>query len=131
MEAALLLTYCGGIYHLFRWANSEEPESHRHAWPVAGYFAFGFLIKFVAALFLPVILLAAFVWQPHSTVRNRVGAREWILPALAAAAVIAPWFVYQTVERGLSFWSEILGHQIVTRFTSALDPNHLRPWHYY
>jgi 4-amino-4-deoxy-L-arabinose transferase-like glycosyltransferase len=131
MEAALLLTYCGGIYHLFRWIEDGPDRGRRHAWFVAAYFAFGFLTKFVAALFLPLVAGIATAWRRDSAQIVRSRAREWTWPIAAACAVIAPWFLYQTVIRGLSFWREILGNQIVTRFTSGLDPGHLRPWHFY
>jgi hypothetical protein len=131
MEAALLLTYCAGVYHFLRWTEDVPERRRRHAWFVAAYFAFGFLTKFVAALFLPIILTVAFLWRRGAVADVRTRGREWTWPVAAACAAIAPWFLYQTAIRGLGFWNEILGHQIVTRFTSGLDPNHLRPWHYY
>jgi 4-amino-4-deoxy-L-arabinose transferase-like glycosyltransferase len=129
MEAALLLTYCGGVYHFLCW--TEDRGARRHAWATSAYFAFGFLTKFVAALFLPAILLTAFVWKRDAIADVRSRAREWIWPVVGAIVIIAPWFLYHSAIRGLAFWQEILGHQIVTRFTSGLDPNHLRPWNYY
>ena len=131
MEAALLLTYCGGVYHFLRWTDDRTERSGLQAWATAAYFAFGFLTKFVAALFLPAILFTAFVWRRDAMAEVRSRAHEWIWPAVGAAVIISPWFLYQTAIRGMAFWQEILGHQIVTRFTSGLDPNHLRPWHYY
>ncbi len=132
MESAMLLTYCGGVYHVFRWLEQEDVQRRRpHAWATAGFFAFGFLMKFVAAALLPLIAAAAILWRRDAAAKIREAVAEWTWPAVAATAVIAPWFLYQGALRGRAFWSEIFGHQVFTRFTSFLDPNHLRPWHYY
>jgi len=131
MESAMLLMYCGGIYHFLRWTEEDRRVGRRHAWACAGYFAFGFLAKFVAAAFLPIVMAAALLWRRDAASKIREAAAEWVWPAVAALAAIAPWFVYQGALRGRAFWNEVVGHQVFTRFTSFLDPNHLRPWHYY
>ena len=130
MEAALLLTYCAGIYHFARWAAAERGAGG-HAWAFAGWFAFGFMTKFVAALFLPVVAAAAFLCQRNaiSHVRARIG--EWVWPAIAACAAIVPWFAYERVKYGAAFWAQIFGKQVYQRMTSYLDPNHVRPWWFY
>ena len=57
MEAALLLSHCGGVYHFLAWSSSEQTGRRRtHAVTVALYFVLGFMTKFVAALFLPLVL---------------------------------------------------------------------------
>ena len=64
------------------------------------YFVLGFMTKFVAALFLPAILVLAAA--SHEQDRVRV-YRDWpmfALAALLALALIAPWFVYQYAPRG-------------------------------
>jgi len=130
MEAAMLLTYCGGMYHFARW-NEEARGARAHAWAFAGWFAFGFMTKFVAALFLPLVAAVAFVWQRDAWPRLRARAGEWVWPAVAACFVIAPWFVYEHRMFGAAFWAQIFGKQVFQRFTSYLDPNHLRPWWFY
>ena len=132
MEAGLVLTYCGGMYHFFRWGETLDRRRRRlHALAFAGYFAFGFMVKFVAALFLPVAALVAFLWQPGVWAKLKAGWSDWIWPTLLAVALIAPWFVYETVLFGADFWHQIFGVHIVQRFTSFLDPSHVHPWHFY
>lgn len=132
MEAALLVAYCGGVYHFARWQErTDAPGARWHALAVAGYFALAFMMKFVAALFLPIVCAAAFLWQPDAGARLRATWRQWLVPAVVAVALIAPWFVYQTVQSGLEVWAVIFGEHVFTRFTASLDPQHLRPWHFY
>jgi 4-amino-4-deoxy-L-arabinose transferase-like glycosyltransferase len=132
MEAALVLTYCGGVYHFFRWTEAVTNRQRRaHAWAVALFFAFGFLTKFVAALFLPIVLVTAFAWQPDLRSRVRTGWLDWVLPAAAVVVIVAPWFIYQSVVHGRHFWDTILGVHVLQRFTGYLDPTHLKPWHFY
>lgn len=132
MDAALLLSYCGGVYHFARWeASPDSRDGRRHALIVAAYFVLGFLTKFVAALFLPVLCATAYVWS-RGTKPGLVRAwREWRGPAILAVALVAPWFIYQSRQFGSEFWRVALRDHIVTRFTASLDPHHLHPWHYY
>ena len=131
-DAALVLSYCGGVYHFFRWTEALTVRQRRlHAWSVALFFVFGFLTKFVAALFLPVVLATAFLWQRDVRSRLRAGWLDWVLPAIAAVVLIAPWFVYQSFVNGRYFWDTILGVHVLQRFTSNIFPTHVQPWHFY
>ena len=57
MEAALVLSYAGGIHHFLGWTESDHPSSRRvHIFCVTGWFTLGFMTKFVAAGFLPVVI---------------------------------------------------------------------------
>jgi 4-amino-4-deoxy-L-arabinose transferase-like glycosyltransferase len=132
MEAALVLAYCGAIYHALGWVGATR-RSRRwlHAIAVGSWFAFGFMMKFVAAAFLPAILVVTAVlcarWR-------RSALRDWAIwtaSALVAAALILPWFLYQFRVHGREFWDTIFGVHIFVRFTSFLDPAHLHPWYYY
>jgi 4-amino-4-deoxy-L-arabinose transferase-like glycosyltransferase len=132
MESGLLLTYCGGVYHFGRWRESAATGGGRwHAHATTLFFAFGFLMKFVAALFLPIVMVAAWCWPPKPAVTWSAVSRAWRVPGLVAAAVIAPWFLYETRLLGSHFWRVILGDHVVKRFTSFLDPAHLHPWYFY
>jgi 4-amino-4-deoxy-L-arabinose transferase-like glycosyltransferase len=132
MEATLLLSYCGGVYHYLRWAAaSDTRSSRRHAFAVALYFVLGFLTKFVAVLFLPAVLLAGTLLIGAA---RRKAVRDWPLWAAASALALAlgaPWFVFATLKFGRPFWDEILIHQVFTRLTAYLDPSHLQPWSFY
>src|SRR5262245_23649958 len=62
MEAALFLSYCGGIFHFIEWARvpssaeaAKPSAARRHAVAVGLYFVLGFMTKFVAAIFLPMV----------------------------------------------------------------------------
>ena len=92
MDSALVLAYCGGIYHYLRWIapfvvrtfeRSSEGERTTndksgfsrtlHVFAVALYFVLGFMTKFVAALFLPAILGLTALRRPGASARP--GAR--------------------------------------------------------
>lgn len=47
MEAALVLAYCGGVYHYLRWWEGQPTQSRPHAVAVGLYFVLGFMTKFV------------------------------------------------------------------------------------
>jgi 4-amino-4-deoxy-L-arabinose transferase-like glycosyltransferase len=128
MEAMLLTCYAGGIYHFCRWADGARSAA-RHRWPTALYFTAGFLTKFVAILFLPLICAAALVLRVEG--RPARWWRAWIAPAVLVVALSAPWFIYQTVASGALFWDVLLWQHVYRRFTGALDVHHLQPWDYY
>jgi 4-amino-4-deoxy-L-arabinose transferase-like glycosyltransferase len=129
MEAPLFLCYCGGIYHYMAWMAGKR--SRRDAFAVGLYFVLGFMTKFVAALFLPLVLAAATL--PIRASRSKVFA-EWRLWGAVSALVfvlVVPWFVYAHLRFGAYLWEVMLSTHVVTRFTDYLDPSHLQPWYYY
>jgi 4-amino-4-deoxy-L-arabinose transferase-like glycosyltransferase len=132
MEAPLFLCYCGGMFHFVAWGTAGDAWRRGwHVFAVAGYFFLGFMTKFVAAFFLPVVVVACLAALPST--RRRM-AEDWRLWATAAALFVvaaSPWFVYQHLRQGALFWQIIFGTHVVTRFTSYLDPAHLNPWNYY
>jgi 4-amino-4-deoxy-L-arabinose transferase-like glycosyltransferase len=132
MEAPLVLCYCGGVYHYLAWATSGSPARRRgHIVAVTLYFFLGFMTKFVAALFLPVLLAAATLL--HRDTRSRL-AGEWKLWAAGAGLFVvlaAPWFVYQRMVAGAELWRIMLGAHVIERFTVSIDPSHIHPWNYY
>lgn len=130
MEASVLLAYCGGVYHFLAW-RSVNPDVKRHIYGMALFFVLGFMTKFVAALFLPAILVLAAAASRQDRVRVY---RDWPVFALAGAlaiALIVPWFLYQYQRQGDAFVKIIFGVHVMKRFTAYLDPSHLHPWHYY
>ena len=144
MDAAVVLAYCGGVYHYLRWmkpsvvrvtaderSNIRTTNGRPHAFAVALYFVLGFMTKFVAILFLPVILAGTALTVPEHRRMLARGWRTWLAAACVAAALIAPWFTFAWIRFGQTFWHTILGVHVYQRFTSALDPGHLHPWHYY
>jgi hypothetical protein len=68
---------------------------------------------------------------PSARARLRGGWRVWLAVAAGVLAVAAPWFVYQTLRSGSEFWQIILGDHVVKRFSTGLDPTHLKPWSFY
>ena len=132
MEAALVLSYCGAVYHFARWVEgSSTRRPSIHALAVAAYFTLGFMTKFVAVLFLPVVCAAAIAGRGNAWLRIRSNWRDWVVPVLLAFAVSPPWFVYQALQAGSALWQTMFGQHVYTRFTGALDPAHLHPWHFY
>jgi hypothetical protein len=54
------------------------------------------------------------------------------VPSVLALVVIAPWFVYQSLQpSGREFWNILVGIHVYTRLTGVLIPDHLGPWHHY
>ncbi|MBA2304539.1 MAG: hypothetical protein H0W08_18170 [Acidobacteria bacterium] len=102
-----------------------------HPLIVGGWFVLGFMSKFVAASFLPVIIAVTATWLPEWRCRFRDDWRRWCSVALVCAVAIVPWFLYQSVQSGEAFWRVILGEHVVQRFTTHLDPAHVQRWHYY
>ena len=75
MEAALVLSYCGGVAHFLAWSSSTAARPRRlHALAAALFFVLGFMTKFVAAIFLPLVVGLAVVIS--SGYRRRV-AEHW------------------------------------------------------
>ena len=132
MEAPLFLCYCGGIYHYMAWMSRPvRLKSRGHAVAVGLYFVLGFMTKFVAALFLPLVLAAASL--PIHASRSKL-FKEWRLWGAVSALVlvlVVPWFVYANLRFGSYLWEVMLSTHVVTRFTAYLDPAHLQPWYYY
>lgn len=132
MEAALVLAYCGGVYHFAQWIENGSTKRGRiHALVVATYFTLGFMTKFVAVLFLPLVCAVAIAWRPDFLRRLRSDWRDWVVPLLFVVAATGPWFAYQVVLVGPALWETMFEMHVVERFTVALDPRHLRPWNFY
>jgi 4-amino-4-deoxy-L-arabinose transferase-like glycosyltransferase len=95
------------------------------------YFVLGFMVKFVAALFLPAVLVTALVALPATRVRLVRDWRLWGGVAVVGLALIAPWFLYAYARYGQVLWTTIVGVHVYQRFTTALDAAHVQPWYYY
>lgn len=130
MEATLVLSYCGGVYHFARWADGGA-RPRRHALAVAGYFVLGFMTKFVAALFLPIVCGVALALKPGARAAVRAAWRDWTGPLAFAAVAILPWFIYQHEHSGTEWWRVMFREHVVERFAGTLAPAHVRPWHHY
>ncbi|HSC26584.1 MAG TPA: glycosyltransferase family 39 protein, partial [Vicinamibacterales bacterium] len=129
MEAALVLAYCGGAYHYLRWADGSAQRAHAVA--VALFFALGFLTKFVASLFLPLVLGIVTLAVPSYRSRLRRDWRPWLAAGAAAALAIVPWFVHAHVRFGQLLWDVMFRDHVYHRFTTYVDPRHLQPWSFY
>ncbi len=130
MDAALVLAYTGGVYHFLRWSDPDARRG-RHIAAVAGWFFLGFMTKFVAALFLPVVLFAAAVILPALRRQLVQDWWRWGLASLATVALALPWFLYQWSVLGEGFLRVMFGEHVYTRFTQFADPLHVQPWHFY
>jgi 4-amino-4-deoxy-L-arabinose transferase-like glycosyltransferase len=132
MEAALLLSYCGGIYHFLRWGQAGDPRSRRlHAAAAGLWFVLGFMTKFVAVVFLPLVAGTCALLAPGYRTRLVREWRLWAGVALLSAALILPWFIYAQIRFGRVLWETILGAHVLVRFTGTLVPEHLQPWNFY
>jgi 4-amino-4-deoxy-L-arabinose transferase-like glycosyltransferase len=132
MEAALFLSYCGGIYHYL--ALMAAASTRRRTWHIAaisGWFFLGFMTKFVAALFLPVILVGAAVLLPAHRQRLFEDRGRWGAAVVITTAAILPWFAYQYAVHGTMLLQVMFGEHVYTRFTEYADPRHVQPWHFY
>jgi 4-amino-4-deoxy-L-arabinose transferase-like glycosyltransferase len=132
MEGALFLSYCAGMYHVVRWLDTRANVGSRgHAWAAMLAFTLGFMTKFVAAAFLPMLWMIAVLAREDRATLVRARWREWIGPIVFAAIIIPPWFIYQTIRLRSEFWHILIGEHVYQRFTTGLDPSHLKPWHFY
>jgi 4-amino-4-deoxy-L-arabinose transferase-like glycosyltransferase len=132
MEAPLFLCYCGGIYHFLQWATDPDVRiRRRHVIAVALYFFLGFMTKFVAALFLPIVIATVALALPATRKRLVVDFRSWLVASAMVVALVVPWFVYQHFKSGGAVWTIMFGLHVLTRFTASLDTSHVHPWYYY
>ena len=145
MEAALLLSYCGAMFHAQEWARlTPEPGRPdagtlagplRRAWPhaaaVAVFFALGFMVKFVAAAFVPIVLGVTALLFREWRVKVLANLRQWLGATALVVALVAPWFAYASVRFGAELWQTMFGAHVYERFTAGLDPTHLQPWSFY
>ena len=46
-------------------------------------------------------------------------------------ALAVPWFVYQYFRVGTALLEVMFGEHVMQRFTTSLDPMHVKPWNYY
>jgi 4-amino-4-deoxy-L-arabinose transferase-like glycosyltransferase len=130
MEAAIFLAYAAGMYHFLAW-RSSGPDARGHIIAMAMYFVLGFMTKFVAALFLPVVLVMASLLKREERVRVFFQWRSFAIAGGLAIALIAPWFVYEYSVFGPRLYNTIVGDQVVKRLTAYIDPTHVQPWHFY
>ena len=132
MEATLLLSYCGGVFHFLRWAALEERRTRaRHVLALGLIFALGFMTKFVAVLFLPFTLAIAVLASRRCRRRLLEDSTIWLGVLAMVAALCIPWFVAMHVRFDGRFWEIIFGIHVLQRLTGTLIPEHLQPWHFY
>jgi 4-amino-4-deoxy-L-arabinose transferase-like glycosyltransferase len=134
MDAALVLSYCGGMYHFLRWARAAERRERVVQAALFGVFCYlGLMTKFVAVAFLP--LVAGLVGLMAPDVRGRLVRewRSWVVVGAGVVVAASPWFVYQTLRMGRGFWQIILGDHVIKRFGAGegLVASHVHPWSYY
>jgi 4-amino-4-deoxy-L-arabinose transferase-like glycosyltransferase len=131
MEAALVLAYCGGLFHFVRWTESTESRrSSRHAAATVAYFTMGFMMKFVGVLFLPLVCAISFWWRGPQLLEARSRWKQWVVPAAVALVVVLPWFMWQA-GRSDGLWTSMWVEQVYGRFTGVLDARRALPWHQY
>jgi 4-amino-4-deoxy-L-arabinose transferase-like glycosyltransferase len=132
MEAALVLAYCGGIYHFHVWSGSDRTSRRwLHILAFAGWLTLGFMTKFVAVIFLPLIVGVAALLVADWRRRLWMDRWRWLGGAAAAAVLCAPWFVYEHLRYGSAFWEIIFGRHVYERMVDSIDPGHIQPWSYY
>jgi 4-amino-4-deoxy-L-arabinose transferase-like glycosyltransferase len=130
MESTTTLAYAAGVFHFMAW-RSINPDVKRHVYAMSLWFVLAFMTKFVAGLFLPVILGMAALMKHEDRGRLFRDWRTFAAAAGLAAALIVPWFVYQYVKIGPTVLDIMFGEHVFKRLTAYLDPSHLQPWHYY
>ena len=130
MEATTALAYAAGVFHFMAW-RSINPDVKRHIYAMSLWFVLAFMTKFVASLFLPVILGIAALMKHEDRGRLFRDWRTFAAAALLAVGLMAPWFIYQYAKHGPDVVGIMFGEHVFKRFTASLDPSHLQPWHYY
>jgi len=130
MEGPLFLCYCGGIYHFLRW-SAAAGRKQAHAIGVGVYFVLGFMTKFVAAIFLPLVLVMGALLFRRTRQKLFADWRTWLAVIALVVALIAPWFVYAYVEFGREVWDTMFAAHVYERMTVGLNQAHLHPWYFY
>ena len=132
MEAALVLSYAGGIHHFLAWSESDRASiRHLHIFSVTGWFILGFMTKFVAVGFLPLVVGVTALCFRDWRRRLWADARFWAAAAGVAIILIVPWFAYEYATYGSRFWDIIFGSHVYDRMRGTLAPEHSQPWSYY
>jgi 4-amino-4-deoxy-L-arabinose transferase-like glycosyltransferase len=132
MEGPLFLSYCGGMYHYLAWAAADrQKRAPAHATAVMLYFVLGFMTKFVASVFLPIVLVIATLTNRGALRKSVAEWRVWSALAVMGIVLIAPWFVYQYQNEGVGLFRVMFGEHVYARFTTSLDPGHVHPWNFY
>jgi 4-amino-4-deoxy-L-arabinose transferase-like glycosyltransferase len=131
MEGALLVAYCGGLYHFLRW---RQAGARRDAIVTGAWFTLAFLTKFVAAAFLPLVAVISLALPRPGLLPKpfRACVADWLWATALFVGTSAPWFVYEYRQFGDKLIETMFLQHVFVRFTAALDPIHLQPWdHYY
>ena len=89
------------------------------------------MTKFVAALFLPFVIGVVTLTFRETRRQFAREWRGWLAAAVLAVVLIVPWFAYMQHRVGSALWTTMLTAHVYTRFTSYLDPAHVKPWGYY
>jgi 4-amino-4-deoxy-L-arabinose transferase-like glycosyltransferase len=132
MEAALVLAYCGGVFHFLAWTSSRRKAARTaHAFAAGLFFVLGFMTKFVAVAFLPMVLAIATIVVPEYRRKLRRDWLLWVEVGAVCLGLVAPWFLWAWRQYGSFFWETILREAVYTRFTAFLDPTHVQPWYFY
>jgi len=131
MEGPLFLSYCGGMYHFLRWQATEGRRKQAHAVAVGLYFVLGFMTKFVAAIFLPLVLGLGALGFRATRAKFVADWRLWLSVSALAIALIAPWFIYAYVQFGSELWNTMFAAHVYERMTVGLNQAHVHPWNYY
>lgn len=134
MEAALVLSYAGGVHHFLAWSESKRSAIRRiHIFSVAGWFTLGFMTKFVAAAFLPMIVgMTALCFKDW---RQRLWGDVWSWAGAGCMVVvlIVPWFAYEYAIYGSRVWDIMFGAHVYDRMRGTLvgAASHVQPWNHY
>lgn len=131
MEAPLFLCYCGGVYHFLRWSAAAAGRQQAHAIGVGLYFVLGFMTKFVAAIFLPLVLVTGALLFQRTRHRLFAEWRTWLAVIALTVLLIVPWFIYAYVQFGREVWDTMFAAHVFERFTTGLNETHMHPWNYY
>ena len=130
MESILVLQFVSTVYHLIAWSPSEGRRGRViHILIVAVLQGLAVLAK-PTALMVPVALAPMLMIDREWRQRAWRDRWLWLSGIAVATAIIAPWFVAQTLRRE-AFWEGFIGQGVVQRYQEGLDPSHLRPWTYY
>ena len=130
METAVFLAYAAGVYHFLAWRKSG-PDDKGHLFAIALFFVLGFMTKFVAAVFLPLVVFVTVVVVGDYRRKFFTTWTVWAAGAALMLLLCAPWFIWASMKYGAFFWQTILSEAVYRRFTTFLNPVHVQPWYYY
>lgn len=133
MDAMLDAAMTAAIFSGARaWLYETEADERGGAWIAAWIAAaLGFLVKGPVALAIPALIVIPWIfWERRLGRRTMPPLQSWLLGAVAAIAITAPWLGMFIAQTGAHGAGEFFLHYTVGRYLGVIE-NQTGVWYYY